>query len=79
MERIYIIVENDNGIITMDKQYYKDIDRAKEVFQNKVSKVIKSVYGEIYHIETHTDMYFVMKNDHNDIITKMIMPFELSE
>ena len=79
LEKVYILFTNDNGIITIDKKYYKDFDKAKSVFKDKVYKLCNSVFMEVYKIEMNSDRYFVAKNEYGDIITMMIDELELGE
>lgn len=79
MEKVYILLNNDNGVITIDKKYYKDFDKAKSVFKDKVYKLCNSVFMEVYKIEMNSDRYFVAKNEYGDIITMMIDELELGE
>lgn len=79
MEKVYILLTNDNGVIAIDKKYYKDFDKAKSVFKDKVYKLCNSVFMEVYKIEMNSDRYFVAKNEYGDIITMMIDELELGE
>ena len=79
MEKVYILLTNDNGVITIDKKYYKDFDKAKSVFKDKVYKLCDSVFMKVFKIEINTDSYFVAKNEYGDIITMMIDILEIGE